>query len=121
MARLMQAPEGAGLDGAVLRGTGVSRGRATGPAHLAQPAHAPPDVRPGTVLVATLVGEAWTPIFPLLGGIVLDLGGIFQHAAVVAREYGIPAVMMTREATKVIAEGQVVTVDGDAGIVELTA
>ncbi len=112
-------PEGAGLDGDVLRGTAASRGRHTGRARVAPPEHAPPDVRPGDILVASMVGEAWTPIFPLLGGLVLDYGGIFQHAAVVAREYGIPAVMMTRDATKTIADGQLITVDGDAGIVEL--
>ncbi|MGD9796961.1 MAG: PEP/pyruvate-binding domain-containing protein [Acidimicrobiia bacterium] len=119
MAWMAAAPEGSGLDGDVLRGIAASRGRATGPVRVSPPEHAPPDVRPGDILVARLVGEAWTPIFPLLGGLVLDFGGIFQHAAVVAREYGIPAVMMTREATKVLRDGQVVTVDGDLGVVLL--
>jgi pyruvate,water dikinase len=71
------------------------------------------------VLVASQVGSAWTPIFPLLGALVIDGGAVFAHASVVAREYKIPAVVMTREATKVIADGQVVTVDGTEGVVEL--
>ncbi|MEX1007941.1 MAG: PEP/pyruvate-binding domain-containing protein [Acidimicrobiia bacterium] len=113
------AIEGTGLDGSVLRGIAASPGRATGPARVVMAQLAPPDVRPGDVLVASIVGEAWTPIFPLLGGLVLDAGGVFQHSAVVTREYRIPAVFMTREATKVIREGQLVTVDGDQGVVEL--
>ncbi len=113
------AIEGTGLDGSLLRGIPGSPGRATGPARVVLAQLAPPDVRPGDILVATIVGEAWTPIFPLLGGLVLDAGGVFQHAAVVAREYRIPAVFMTREATKVIRDGLLVTVDGDQGVVEL--
>ena len=113
------AIEGTGLDGTVLRGIPGSPGRATGPARVVLAQLAPPDVRPGDVLVASIAGEAWTPIFPLLGGLVLDAGGVFQHAAVVAREYRIPAVFMTKEATKVIRDGSIVTVDGDAGVVEL--
>lgn len=70
--------------------------------------------------MASIVGDAWAPIFPLLGGLVLDFGGVSQHAAVVAREYGVPAVMMTREATTVISDGQLVTVNGDDGTVLLT-
>ena len=81
--------------------------------------HAPPDVRPGDVLVARIVGDSWTPIFPVLGALVLDHGGMFQHAAVVAREYRIPAVMMTGEATKVVTDGQLLEVDGDEGVVRL--
>jgi len=113
------AIEGTGLDGTVLRGIPGSPGRATGPARVVLAQLAPPDVRPGDVLVASIAGEAWTPIFPLLGGLVLDAGGVFQHAAVVAREYRIPAVFMTKEATKVIRDGSILTVDGDAGVVEL--
>ena len=63
-------------------------------------------------------GPAWVPIFPLLGALVLDAGDLMQHAALVAREYGIPMVIMTREATTVIVDGQRITVDADSGIVE---
>ena len=65
------------------------------------------------------VGLDWTPFFPLLGAIVLDDGEIYQHPAIVAREFRIPAVFQTRRATGTIREGQTVTVDGDAGPVDL--
>ena len=64
-------------------------------------------------------GPAWTPIFPLLSGIVLNEGAVFQHAALVAREYGIPAVIMTKDATDVIVDGQMITVDAERSLVEL--
>lgn len=111
--------EGGGLDGAVLRGLSASRGRYTGRARVAASTPEPPDVEQGDVLVASDAGPAWTPVFPLLGAVVLDKGATFQHAAVMAREYGIPAVLGTKEATSTIADGQTVTVDGTEGTVEL--
>jgi pyruvate,water dikinase len=79
-----------------------------------------PAVEQGDIMVAQNAGPAWTPIFPLLGGLVLDQGAVFQHAALVAREYGIPAVIMTRDATSVIVDGQTISVDAEQGFVELT-
>jgi pyruvate,water dikinase len=106
-------------DGKLIRGVSGSRGRATGRARVAPQTAKPPQVEKGDVLVATNAGPNWTPIFPLIGGLVLDQGAVFQHAALVAREYRIPAVIMTKEGTSVIRDGQTVTVDGDKGIVEL--
>ena len=80
-----------------------------------------PEVVRGDILVARNAGQDWAPILPLLGGIVLDEGAIFQHAALVAREYRVPCVIQTREATNVIVDQQLVTLDGDAGTVELDA
>jgi pyruvate,water dikinase len=57
----------------------------------------------------------WTPLFALAGAVVVDSGGAASHAAIVAREYGIPAVMGTGNATAVLADGQRVTVDADRG------
>jgi len=119
MAAMFSPPEGAGLDGRILRGIAASRGIAVGPARVVETSLAPPDVRRGDVLVASMVGDAWAPVFPLLGGLVLDYGGVSQHAAVVAREYGIPAVMMTGSATTSIVDGQMVTINGDEGFVVL--
>ena len=102
-----------------LRGKTASRGRATGTARVLRADAAPPRLHEGDILVTTNVGPDWTPFFPLLAGIVLDSGEIFQHPALVAREYRIPAVFQTRVGTSRIREGQVITVDGDAGIVEL--
>jgi pyruvate,water dikinase len=58
---------------------------------------------------------------PLLGGLVLDQGAVNQHAALIAQEYRVPAVILTRDATAAISEGRMVTVDGDRGVVELHA
>ena len=62
-------------------------------------------------------GRLWTPVFPTVAAIVLDEGALFQHAMGAAREYGIPGVLQTKEATAVLQEGQVVTVDGNRGLV----
>jgi pyruvate,water dikinase len=78
-----------------------------------------PDVEPGDIVVARDAGPAWTPVFAILGGLVLDEGWVIQHAAIVCRELGIPCVLSTRGATSTITTGDVITVDGDAGIVRL--
>jgi pyruvate,water dikinase len=113
-----QAAEPA-TDGPHLRGRTASRGRATGPARIVHNAANAPRFHKGDILVAVNVGPDWTPFFPLLGGIVLDDGEIYQHPAIVAREFRIPAVFQTRRATNAIREGQTITVDGDAGVVDL--
>ena len=61
----------------------------------------------------------WTPVFPLLGGLVLELGGQLSHGAIVAREYGVPAVVNVHDATRRILDGQAITVEGTAGRVYL--
>jgi pyruvate,water dikinase len=116
---IFDLPDGVGLDGKLLRGVAGSRGRVRGKARVAPMTARPPKVEKGEVLVAVNAGPNWTPVFPLLGGLVLDQGAVFQHAALVAREYRIPAVIMTKDATSTIRNGQWVTVDGDQGIVEL--
>ena len=73
----------------------------------------------GDVLVTRNTGPAFNVVLPLLGAIVTDRGGQLSHAAIVAREYGIPAVVGTLEATKLFADGARVRVNGDAGTVEL--
>jgi pyruvate,water dikinase len=69
----------------------------------------------GDVLVTESTSEAFNILLPLLGAIVTDSGGLLSHSAIVAREYGIPGVVGTREATERIADGALVRVDGDAG------
>ena len=69
----------------------------------------------GDVLVTESTTEAFNILLPLLGAIVTDSGGLLSHSAIVAREYGIPGVVGTREATERIADGTRVRVDGDAG------
>ncbi|MEP6871071.1 MAG: PEP-utilizing enzyme, partial [Anaerolineaceae bacterium] len=74
---------------------------------------------PGDILVTYATAPPWTPLFAIAGGIVTDAGGTLSHCAVVAREYGIPAVVGCRTATARIADGALITVDGDSGRVRI--
>jgi phosphohistidine swiveling domain-containing protein len=97
-----------------------SSGRAQGFARIVlSPAHAPADLGPEDVLVVPFTDVGWTPLFPGVGGVVAETGGQLSHTSIVAREYGLPAVVSVRQATHLIQEGQPVTVDGDAGRVYL--
>jgi phosphohistidine swiveling domain-containing protein len=99
----------------LVRGFAASRGVYEGPARrISGPAEFDRIVQ-GDVLVTESTTEAFNILLPLLGGIVTDSGGLLSHAAIVAREYGIPGVVGTREATERIADGARVRVDGDAG------
>jgi rifampicin phosphotransferase len=113
---------GKAADGdALVTGTPASGGRATGPVRVIRE---PADfglLRSGDVLVCPYTNPAWTPLFQRAAAVVVDTGGIGSHAAIVAREYGIPAVMASATGTGVLADGQVVTVDGDAGRVTTAA
>lgn len=94
-------------------------GQVTAPARVL---HGPQDfssMRPGEVLVAATTTPAWTPLFAMAAAVVTDIGGPLSHGSIVAREYGIPAVMGTGVATRRIRNGQVITVDGSAGHVTL--
>ncbi len=105
--------------GDTLKGVGASAGRVTAPACVL---HGPEDfdqMRPGNVLVAGTTTPAWTPLFAMASAVVTDIGGPLSHGSIVAREYGIPAVMGIGVATKRIQSGQLITVDGNAGIVTL--
>jgi phosphohistidine swiveling domain-containing protein len=103
-----------------LKGVAASAGKVTAPACVLR---GPEDfalMRPGAVLVAGTTTPAWTPLFAMASAVVTDIGGPLSHGSIVAREYGIPAVMGTGVATKRIQHGQVITVDGDAGRVTWT-
>jgi phosphoenolpyruvate synthase/pyruvate phosphate dikinase len=71
------------------------------------------------VLVAAITTPAWTPLFALASGVVTDVGGPLSHSSIVAREYGVPAVLGTGVATRRIHSGDVISVDGTAGVVTL--
>jgi pyruvate,water dikinase len=101
----------------VLKGVGTSGGRVTAPACVL---FSPEDfgkLKPGDILVAVTTTPAWTPLFAQASAVVTDIGGPLSHSSIVAREYGIPAVMAARSATRSIHTGQVVTVDGNVGTV----
>ncbi len=102
-----------------LKGVAAGGGKVSAPACVL---HGPEDfgkMKPGDVLVAGTTTPAWTPLFAMASAVVTDIGGPLSHGSIVAREYGIPAVMGTGVATKRIRDGQMITVDGNAGMVTL--
>jgi rifampicin phosphotransferase len=102
-------------DGA-LHGTPASAGTVTAPARVVfDPAGA--HLAPGEILVVPSTDPGWTPLFLTAGGLVMEMGGANSHGAVVAREYGIPAVVGVPDATSRITTGQRVTLDGTSGFV----
>ncbi|HEY5389702.1 MAG TPA: PEP-utilizing enzyme [Solirubrobacteraceae bacterium] len=98
-----------------LRGLAASRGVYEGPARCIAGPSEFNRIAKGDVLVTVSTTEAFNILLPLLGAIVTDSGGLLSHSAIVAREYGIPGVVGTRNATELIADGTLVRVDGDAG------
>lgn len=100
---------------ALVAGRGASRGTASGPVRVVL---GPQDfglLQPGEMLVCPYTNPSWTPLFQRAAAVVVDTGGIGSHAAIVAREYGIPAVMGTGSGTRVLHDGQSVLVDGTLG------
>ncbi|MCX7616959.1 PEP-utilizing enzyme [Tepidiforma sp.] len=119
-ASLVPAESGAAANGA-LAGQGVSPGTATGPARVIPDLDAAlaADIAPGEVLVLPVFDAPMAPLFVPAAALVVETGGMLSHAAIVAREYGIPAVVGVKDATRRIRDGQQVTVDGSAGTVAL--
>ena len=101
-----------------LRGLAVSSGRVTGPVKVL---HDPFEkaVEPGDILVAHTTDPGWTPLFINAGAVLLEVGGELQHGALVAREYGKPCVAGIVNLTRSLSDGQMVEVDGDAGVVRI--
>jgi pyruvate,water dikinase len=100
-----------------LRGIPGSPGRASG---VVRVVHGPEEfdrLADGEILVAPLTNPVWTPLFAIAGGLVTEVGGILSHGAIVAREYGIPAIMAVAGATTRLRDGDRVTIDGGKGIV----
>ena len=100
-----------------LRGTAGSPGLASGPARVV---HGPDDFRrvdPGDILVCRFTDPAWTPLFGIVAGVVTETGGRLSHAAIVAREHRIPAVLGVPAAMTTLYDGQPLTVDGSTGTV----
>jgi pyruvate,water dikinase len=103
----------------VLRGVGAAPGVVKGPVRiLSEPD--PRAMSDGDVLVVEYADPGWTPLFPRASAVVMEIGGLMCHAAVVAREMGLPAVFGVREATRLLHDGEIVQVDGVAGRVTRT-
>ncbi len=104
----------------VLSGIAASSGRVTGVARLVASPREAIQLQPGEILVTRATDPGWTPVFSLISGVVLEVGGPLSHGAIVAREYGLPAVVNVPGALQRIRDGQTITVDGAAGRVFLT-
>jgi pyruvate,water dikinase len=103
--------------GDAVHGAPVSRGRVVGRVRIVRELAEAEALQPGEILVAPITDVGWTPYFSLIAGLVTDVGSAVSHGAVVAREYGLPAVVNTRFATDVFTTGDLVELDGDHGIV----
>ena len=108
-----------GAKGGVLSGTAGSGGVVTARARVLSGPDDFASFQPGEVLVASITTPAYTPLFAMAAGVVTDIGGVLSHGSIVAREYGIPAVLGTGAATRLIHTGDEITVDGAAGTVRL--
>jgi pyruvate,water dikinase len=102
-----------------LKGNAGSRGIVSGPAFIARTLEEANALQPGDILVAVTTMPAWTPLFGVAAAVVTETGGPLSHCAIVAREYGIPAVVGAHGATRAIKPGQMITVDGGQGIVTI--
>jgi pyruvate,water dikinase len=111
---LFQAPA---IPGGDLVGMPASSGTVVGPARILRNLEEADKLRPGDILVTAFTLPSWTPFFASVRGVVTNTGGMLCHAAVVAREYRIPAVVGTVQATERFRDGELIEVDGDAGTV----
>jgi phosphohistidine swiveling domain-containing protein len=103
----------------LLKGTGCSRGRVTARARVVGALEDCSGLQAGEILVTRFTDPAWTPVMGLVAGVVTEVGGVLSHGAVIAREYGLPAVLNVPGATEIIKTGQAVEVDGTKGIVRI--
>ncbi len=102
-----------------LKGTGCSAGRVTARARVVTALAEGDSLQAGEILVTRFTDPAWTPVMGLVAGVITEVGGLLSHGAVIAREYGLPAVLNVPGATQIIKTGQVVEVDGTNGAVRI--
>lgn len=107
--------------GNLIRGTAVSPGKITAEVTVIHTATDFDQMIPNTILVCPFTSPAWTQLFSHAIGLVTDIGSITSHGSIVAREYGIPAVLGLGDISKRLTSGQVITIDGDAGTVTIEA
>ena len=100
-----------------LTGQGVCGGTARGTVRIIRDPAAPGELEPGDILVAPITDPAWTPLFLAVAGVVVEVGAQQSHAAIVARELGIPAIVGVAGATTRLTDGQLIEIDGATGIV----
>ena len=95
------------------------RGRVEGKARVCRTVKEVAELQEGEILVAPTTSPSWAPAFVKIKACVTDVGGVMSHAAIVCREYGLPAIVGTGSATKIIKSGQMIRVNGSTGEVEL--
>ncbi|MCL5292960.1 MAG: PEP-utilizing enzyme [Actinobacteria bacterium] len=100
-----------------LRGIAASPGVFTGSVRIIMNESEFDKLQPGDVLVCPITSPVWSVLFPSVGALVTDTGGILSHPAIIAREYRVPAVVATGNATSLLHDGQTVIVDGNNGVV----
>jgi pyruvate,water dikinase len=110
-------PDIAAHAGDVLTGTPVSPGQVTGRARVILDPARDGGILPGEILIAPVTDAGWTPLFAMAAGLVVDMGSALSHGSTVAREYGLPAVVNVRRATRQIRTGDLVAVNGSKGTV----
>lgn len=101
-------------------GLGASPGRVVGRARIIEDLVWQADeFQVGEVLVTRFTDASWTPLFAIAGAVVTDIGSMLSHSSIVSREFRVPSVVNTKHATQTIKTGDLVTVDGDRGVVEV--
>lgn len=106
-------------EGRTIAGLAGSPGTATGRVAVVRDPSEQHKVGAGDILVAPFTDVGWTPLFLVAGAVVTELGGPLSHSCVVAREYGVPAVVNVKDATRILQDGDIVTVDGTRGLIVL--
>jgi pyruvate,water dikinase len=110
----------AAAEGARLEGLGSSPGRVVGRARIVEDLVWQADeFQPGEILVTRYTDASWTPLFAIAGGVVTDIGSMLSHSSIVSREFNVPSVVNTKDATQRLRTGDTVVVDGDTGVVEV--
>jgi len=104
-----------------LKGIAAATGSYSGPARVIMSEEQFDRLQPGDVLVCPVTSPVWSILFSKIGALVTDSGGVLSHPAIIAREYGIPAVVATGNATQIIPDGANVVVNGDSGIVQVVS
>jgi pyruvate,water dikinase len=117
--RVKEWAAGSGENGSSLNGFAGSPGVVEGVARVVMDVRDVGKLEEGEILVAPVTSPSWTPVFGKVAAAVSDIGGIMSHAAIVAREYGMPAVVGTGNATARISTGDRIRVDGDQGVVTI--
>ena len=105
------------LSGDIIKGIGASKGNVSGAARIVDDLSNLDHIQPGEILITGNIDPGWTNVFPLLGGLITETGGLLAHGALLAREYGIPAVMGVPNAMRHFQNGDMLELDGKAGTI----